>query len=86
MALIVFKDKIEEQISFSDGQSAVAEKLHQMRSTANVSGQTTGGRPAIFDSLLGGLRLLETPTSADSLYLVSDGADNASHAHLNDVA
>lgn len=85
MALIVFKHKIEEQINFSDGQSAVAERLRQMRSTV-MSRQTTGGRTAIFDSLLAGLRLLETPTSADSLYLVSDGADNASHAHLDDIA
>lgn len=85
MALIVFKNKIEEEISFSDGQSVVAERLRQMRSTANVSRETTGGRTAIFDSLLGALRLLETPTSADSLYLVSDGADNASHVHLADV-
>jgi hypothetical protein len=62
MALLVFKDKITEQISFSEGQSAVAERLRQMRSTANASGQMTGGRTAIFDSLLAGLQLLETPT------------------------
>jgi hypothetical protein len=85
MALIVFKNRIEEQVRFSEGQSAVAERLRQMRATANVSGQGTGGKTAIFDALLGGLQLLETPTSADSLYLISDGADNASHSHLDDV-
>ncbi len=86
MALLIFKDKIEEQVSFSQGQSAVAERLRQIRSIKNASGQAAGGRTALFDSLLAGLQLLETPTSADSLYLISDGADNASHAHFNDVA
>ena len=86
MALLIFKDKIEEQVSFSQGQSAVAERLRQIRSMKNASGQATGGRTALLDSLLVGLQLLETPTSADSLYLISDGADNASQAHFNDVA
>lgn len=85
MALLVFKDKIEEQVGFSEGQKAIAEKLRLMRSTAKVPGEMTGGRTAIFDSLLAGLQLLGTPTSADSLYLISDGADNASHVHLEDV-
>jgi hypothetical protein len=86
MALLIFKDKIEEQVSFSQGQSAVAERLRHIRSMTNTPGQATGGRTALFDSLLVGLQLLETPISADSLYLISDGADNASHAHFDDVA
>lgn len=85
MALLVFKDKIEEQVNFSQGQSAVSERLRQIRSMTNASGQVVGGRTALFDSLLAGLQLLETPTSADSLYLISDGADNASRAHFDDV-
>ena len=31
MALLIFKDKIEEQVSFSQGQSPVAERLRQIR-------------------------------------------------------
>ena len=82
LALLLFKDKIEEQIGFSQGQRAIAERLRQMRSgTAMVP----GGRSALYDSLLVGLQLLETPTSADSLYLISDGADNASRAHIDEL-
>ena len=71
MALLVFKDKITEQISFSEGRSAVAERLRQMRSTANASGQMTGGRTAIFDSLLAGLQLLETPSASSPICRIS---------------
>jgi von Willebrand factor type A domain len=83
MALIVFKDKIEEQIGFSQGQKVIAERLRQMRSGAAIA---PGGKTALYDSLLAGLQLLEAPTSADSLYLISDGADNASRAHFDEVA
>jgi hypothetical protein len=76
----------QPQISFSQGQSGVAERLRQIRSMKNASEQAAGGKTAHFDSLLVGLQLLETPTFADSLYLISDGADNASHAHFNDIA
>jgi hypothetical protein len=86
MALLVFKEKIEEQVSFTQGQSVVAEKLRQRRLVADKPGRSTGGKTALFDTLLVGLQLLETPSSADSLYLISDGADTASHAHLDEVA
>jgi hypothetical protein len=83
IALVVFKDKIEEQISFSQGQRGIAERLRKIRSGGVIA---PGGRTALYDSLLVGLQLLETPTSADSLYVLSDGADNASRAHFNEVA
>ena len=86
MALLIFKDKVDEQISFSQGQDVVAERLRRIRSMTRATGQTASGRTALFDSLLIGLQLLETPTSADTLYLISDGADNGSHARLRDVA
>jgi hypothetical protein len=86
MALLIFKDKVEEQISFSQGQDVIAERLRQIRSMAKARGQTASGRTALFGSLFIGLQLLETPTSADTLYLISDGADNTSHARFRDVA
>lgn len=83
MALVVFNDKIEEQVSFSQGQKAIAERLRQIRSGGAI---TPSGRTALYDSLLAGLQLLEVPTSADSLYVLSDGADNASRTHFDEVA
>ena len=86
MALLIFKGKVEERISFSQGQDVIAERLRQIRSMAKARGQTASGRTALFGSLFIGLQLLETPTSADTLYLISDGADNTSHARFRDVA
>jgi hypothetical protein len=86
MALVIFKNKIEEQVGFSQGQSVVAARLRQIRSGGIAPGQFVSGKTALYDSLLIGLQLLEKPSSADSLYLVSDGADNASRSHLDEVA
>jgi hypothetical protein len=86
LALLIFGDKTYELIDFSQGQNVVAERLRQIRSRSADSGQLVRGRTALYDSLLAGLQLLQTPTSADSLYLVSDGGDNASRAKFDEVA
>src|SRR5260370_35905773 len=69
MALLIFKDKIEEQVSFSQGQSAVSERLRQIRSIKNASGQVAGGRNSLFDLIHSRLQLQETLSSADSFHL-----------------
>lgn len=86
MALLVFGQKVYEQIDFSRGQSAVADRLREFRAGAADPIQLVHGRTAILDALLSGLQLLDAPTSADSLYLLTDGAENASRTHLDDVA
>ena len=86
MALLVFGGNVYEKIEFSKGQSAVAEKLRQIRSSEAYSHQLFHGKTALYDSLLAGLQLLDSPSSADSLYLISDGRENASRAHFDDVA
>lgn len=86
VALIIFGEKINAQIDFSSGQSAVAGRLHQILSNENNISKFFYGRTAVFDSLIAGLRLLSNPTSADSLYLVSDAYDNSSHASFDQVS
>ncbi len=84
-ALVVFRTKVEETVDFSPGQNAVAERLRQIRSEAFSSTPHKTGKTAVYDSLLTGLQLLETPTSADSLYLISDGEENVSHSDPREV-
>jgi hypothetical protein len=87
VALIIFGEKINEQIGFSLGPSAVVERLHQISVDPTYSSKSVRGRAGLFDSLLAGLRVLGSPTSADSLYLISGaGEDHFSHAHFDDVA
>ena len=85
IAMMVFSDRIDEEISFSQPESMITERLRQINSPGGGSLLSFHGRTALYDSLLAGLRMLETPTSADSLYLISDGADDASRAKFDQV-
>jgi hypothetical protein len=86
MALLVFGTNVYEKIEFSIGQTAVAERLRQMRSGATYPNQLRHAKTALYDSLLAGLQLLDSPSSADSLYVITDGRENASRAHFDDIA
>lgn len=85
IALLVFGKGIYERIDFAQGQPAVAERLRQMRAGTPDSARLVHGFTALYDSLLEGLQLLQTPTSADILYVVTDGRDNSSKARASDV-
>jgi len=85
MALLIFNEKIIEQIGFDGGQQAVAARLRELESDVKSASKLVRGRTALSDALVAGLQLLDNPTSADILYLVSDGGDNASHAHFDEV-
>jgi hypothetical protein len=63
----------------------VAERLRRLRSNAAASKQLVRGKTALYDTLPSRLQLLGTPTSEDSLYLVSDGGDSSSHAPFDEV-
>ena len=73
-------------MNFSQPQSAVAERLLNFRSAPRAPGQLFAGKTALYDSLLAGLQLLKTPTSADTLYVIGDGNDTASRVRFDDVA
>jgi hypothetical protein len=84
--LLVFGKKIDEQIDFAQGQHVVAERLGQLRLGGPDIAKWVTGLPRSTIPCLLGFQLLETPTSADSLYIVTDGGDNASHASDDEVA
>lgn len=86
VALIIFGERIFERVDFSQGQNGVAEKLRQIRSHPTNFEKLFQGKTALYDSLLDGLQLLDNPTSADSLYLVTDGGDSVSHAKFDEAA
>jgi hypothetical protein len=86
MAMLIFGEKIIEQIDFTEGQKRVAERLSKLRSDESFAAKFIHGRTALYDALLVGVQLLSDPTSADILYLVSDGGNSTGHAHPNDVA
>jgi hypothetical protein len=84
-ALLIFNDKVIDQIDFSQGLEAVVEKLRQIGADSNYQKAQVKGRTAIWDTLLVGLGLLHDPTSADAVYLITDGGEDASRASSTDV-
>jgi Mg-chelatase subunit ChlD len=85
IALLLFNNHVTEAIDFAQGNSAVGDKLQQISSDYNYAKANVKGRTALRDSILAGLQLLGHPSSADALYVLTDGGDNASERSAAEV-
>jgi hypothetical protein len=85
IALLFFNDKVNEVIDFSEGNSAVADKLQQAGEDLDYLKKHLKGRTALRDAILQGVQLFDHPTSADVLYVLTDASDNASTHSIADV-
>jgi VWFA-related protein len=85
LALLIFGTSIYEQIGFSEGHTLIARRLRQLTKDSKDATKFVHGKTALYDSLLAGLQLLGTTTSADIIYVISDGGDNASRAHVDEL-
>jgi hypothetical protein len=85
VALLIFGKQVKEKVGFSEGQNAVRERLRKLRAGLRDSAKLAEGPTAIMDALVAGLELLETPNSADSLYLISDGGENSSQVRPHEA-
>jgi nucleotide-binding universal stress UspA family protein len=85
MTLMIFADKVRETISFEQGQVAVRNRVHELGARMGAADQYVRGTTALYDALLASVDLFGNPTSADSLYLISDGRENHSEADLKRV-
>lgn len=84
IALLIFNNEVTEAVDFAQGNAAVGDKLQQIVGEHNYVKANVKGRTALRDAILAGLNLLEHPSSADSLYVLTDGEDNASkHSTAN---
>lgn len=85
IALLFFNKKVNDVVDFSQGNSAVSDKLRQVdKDPANAKGLAKGGT-AFRDAILQGVQLLDHPGSSDALYLLTDAQDNASTHSASDV-
>lgn len=85
LSLILFGETADVAVDFSRGSPAVKSKLEEMLKDADVAKKQIRGRTALYDAIAKGFRLLDHPTSADVLYVVSDAGDNLSHKHPRDI-
>jgi len=84
-ALLFFGSSNSKTIDFSKGQTAVQAWLNLVQSDLQTSRTLAYGPSAIYDWTLTGLDLIHSPTSADALFLLSDGDDNSSDHKWKDV-
>jgi Mg-chelatase subunit ChlD len=84
-ALLLFSDSVREQIDFSQFNSAVASRLLDIWSDTTYAKKSVRGRTALLDAIFSALRLLGDSRYSESVYVISDGGDNVSRSHLNDV-
>ncbi len=85
LALLIFNEKIVERIDFAQGNAAVAKRLQQIAIDKTYSKSHIKGRTALRDTILEGLHILESPTMNDSIYVITDGGDNASRHGQQEV-
>ena len=85
IALLIFNNDVTEAVDFTQGNSAVGDKLQQIVGDHNYVKANVKGRTALRDAILAGLHFLERPSSADALYVLTDGDDNASKHSAADL-
>lgn len=86
IALLFFNDKVNSVIDFSQGNSAIENKFQQIANDRDFVKKNVKGKTALRDAILQGVQLLEHPTSADALYVLTDGGDNVSTHSGTDVS
>ncbi|HXR32902.1 MAG TPA: vWA domain-containing protein [Verrucomicrobiae bacterium] len=79
LALLIFNVKVIEEIAFGSDNSAIAKRLNELGEDQKFLDQSVQGTTALFDAMRRALELLGQPTSADEIFLVSDGLNNHSH-------
>lgn len=83
-ATVVFASKIELSLDFSH---TAEDMLHRLQNLQNVRKAISKNdrKTALLDTVMYALRLLKDPMPGDSIYAVSDGGDNSSHFHVEEV-
>jgi hypothetical protein len=84
-ALVLFSDHILETIDFSQDRGAVHRRLDKISKDPEFIKRDVRGRTALFDALQTAFHLIDSPTSADSLFVITDGGDNVSKTRSKDI-
>jgi len=85
LALLLFSDKVNEQIDFAKGTQAVADRLTQIGKDPSYAKEYLRGKTALRDAVLAAMQPLGNPGFSDSIYVIGDGSDNKSRYGFHDV-
>lgn len=85
LALLIFSDRVNEQIDFSQGAPAIARRLSEIAADTDYAKRHVRGTTALLDTIRSALRLLADPGFSDSIYVITDGGDNRSRTRMQVV-
>jgi hypothetical protein len=78
LALLLFSDKVNEQIDFPKGARVIADRLSAIGNDSSYAQEYLRGSTALRDAVLAAMQLLGTPGFSDAIYVIGDGSDNKS--------
>lgn len=76
VALLGFSDQVVATFGFDNNRAALLSWLDKVGDQKPVH----GGRTALYDALLAGINMLGSHREGDSIYVITDGKDNASQS------
>jgi hypothetical protein len=84
LGLIVFSANVEKTIALTNDRQSIVAELDAFKTgrRAILKGLR---KTALWDSMSQALSLFGSPETGDTLYVVSDGMDNASHVEINEL-
>lgn len=85
LALLIFNNKIVEEIGFASGNPAVTKRLDELQGDQEFLKRSVRGTTHLYDAMSKGLLLLGQPTSADALYVLSDAGENGSRLSFSEI-
>jgi von Willebrand factor type A domain len=85
IALLLFNERNNEVIDFSQGNSAVGNKLQHLAEDREYAKAHVKGKTTLRDAIFQGVQLLDHPSSADAIFVLTDGEDNASHLSASEL-
>jgi hypothetical protein len=85
LALLIFNERVIEEIDFGPDNSAVNKRLGELEVDREFEKRAVHGTTRLYDALTRAVQLLPHPTSADTLYLATDGGENSSHTGRSEI-
>jgi hypothetical protein len=77
----MFSKRANEVVDFSQGNSAVNDRLQQASKSHGYLGKNLKGPRTVYEAIIWGLQMLESPSSADAIYVLTDGGDYTEATH-----
>jgi hypothetical protein len=85
LALLLFSDHVLETIGFSQGRTAIQKRLGELAKDPAFPMPKKANDSRVYDVLEKEVRDLKSPTSADSLLVITDGGDEGSKTKPDQV-